>query len=120
MARILIVDDSPADLKFLETALASGQHHVTALGDPAQVEAVAEQVRPELLMVDVVMPGRNGYEVVRGLRKQPGMENLKVVFVSSKGNETDVKWGLRQGADDYLVKPYTPDQLHAVVQRLIG
>ena len=57
---------------------------------------------------------------MRGLRRQPGMEALKVVFVSSKGNETDVKWGLRQGADDYIVKPYTPEQVLGVVNRLIG
>ncbi|GGN38536.1 MULTISPECIES: response regulator [Deinococcus] len=120
MARILIVDDSPADLKFMEAALKGTAHSVTALNDPAQVEAVADQLRPDLLLVDVVMPGRNGYEVVRGLRRQPGMEALKVVFVSSKGNETDVKWGLRQGADDYIVKPYTPEQVLGVVNRLIG
>ncbi|MHA0041977.1 response regulator transcription factor [Deinococcus sp. PEB2-63] len=120
MARILIVDDSPADLKFMEAALKGTGHSVTALNDPAQVEAVADQLRPDLLLVDVVMPGRNGYEVVRGLRRQPGMEALKVVFVSSKGNETDVKWGLRQGADDYIVKPYTPEQVLGVVNRLIG
>ncbi|GGL10281.1 response regulator transcription factor [Deinococcus radiotolerans] len=120
MARILIVDDSPADLKFMEAALKATPHSVTALNDPAQVEAVADQLRPDLLLVDVVMPGRNGYEVVRGLRRQPGMDNLKVVFVSSKGTETDVKWGLRQGADDYIVKPYTPEQVLGVVNRLIG
>ncbi len=120
MARILIVDDSPADLKFMEAALNGSAHTVTALNDPNQVEAVADQLRPDLLMVDVVMPGRNGYEVVRGLRRQPGMDALKVVFVSSKGNETDVKWGLRQGADDYIVKPYTPEQVLGVVSRLIG
>lgn len=120
MAKILIVDDSPADLKFMEAALKVTSHSVTALNDPAQVEAVADQLRPDLLLVDVVMPGRNGYEVVRGLRRQPGMETLKVVFVSSKGTETDVKWGLRQGADDYIVKPYTPEQVLGIVNRLIG
>ncbi|UBV42081.1 response regulator [Deinococcus taeanensis] len=120
MAQILIVDDSPADLKFMEAALKGTSHTVTSLTDPAQVEAVADQVRPDLLLVDVVMPGRNGYEVVRGLRRQPGMETLKVVFVSSKGNETDVKWGLRQGADDYIVKPYTPEQVLGVITRLLG
>lgn len=104
----------------MEAALKGTAHSVTALNDPAQVETVADQLRPDLLLVDVVMPGRNGYEVVRGLRRQPGMEALKVVFVSSKGNETDVKWGLRQGADDYIVKPYTPEQVLGVVNRLIG
>ncbi|MBB5234777.1 twitching motility two-component system response regulator PilH [Deinococcus budaensis] len=119
MARILIVDDSPADLKLMESVLQTTPHTVVTLNDPARVEEVVARERPDLLLLDVVMPGRNGYEVMRGLRRgAPG--NLKVILVSSKGNDSDVKWGLRQGADDYLVKPYTPDQALGAVARQIG
>ncbi|WP_293910001.1 response regulator [Deinococcus sp.] len=117
MAKILIVDDSPADLKFMQTALQGTNHVVTAISDPLQVEAAAAAFLPDLMIVDVVMPGRNGYEVVRALRKQPGGAGVKVIFSSSKGNDTDVKWGLRQGADDYLIKPYTPAQLIETLAR---
>lgn len=120
MARILIVDDSPADLKFMETALRPAAHDVLTLQDPAGVEAAVDRDRPDLLLLDVVMPGRNGYEVLRALRRQPGGTPFKVILVSSKGQDSDVKWGLRQGADDYLIKPYTPDQIQALVARHLG
>ncbi len=116
MAHILIVDDSPADLKFMESIL-TGQHAVTAVNDPMTVEARALAARPDLVLLDVVMPERNGYEVLRALKRQSGTQNLKVIFVSSKGADTDVKWGLRQGAVDYLVKPYTPEQVLQTVAR---
>lgn len=117
MARILIVDDSPADLRFLEAALRPGNHFVTSVSDPARVEETALRERPELLMIDIVMPERSGYEVVRSLRRMPELSDMKVIFVSSKGNETDVRWGLRQGAADYVVKPYTPDEVLGIVAR---
>lgn len=120
MARILIVDDSPADLKFMESALRAGQHDVLALGDPAGVEDAVARVRPDLLLLDVVMPGRNGYEVLRALRRGPQGAPFKVLLVSSKGQDTDVKWGLRQGADGYVVKPYTPEQLLSAVAQHVG
>ena len=120
MARILTVDDSPADLKLMETALRSARHTVIPLGDPTGVEGAVEREQPDLLLLDVVMPGRNGYEVLRAVRRAPRGRALKVILVSSKGQDTDVKWGLRQGADDYLVKPYTPEQLLAVVARHVG
>lgn len=117
MARVLIVDDSQADLNFLEAALRPGQHTVTAVSDPAEVEAAALRERPDLVMIDVVMPGRSGYDVARALKRLPELSGLKVIFVSSKGNDSDVKWGLRQGAVDYVVKPYTPEQVLGIVAR---
>ncbi|PNY79625.1 response regulator [Deinococcus koreensis] len=120
MARVLIVDDSQADLKFLEAALLPGRHTVTAVSDPAEVEAAALRERPELVMIDVVMPGRSGYDVARALKRLPELADLKVIFVSSKGNDSDVKWGLRQGAVDYVVKPYTPEQVLGIVSRHVS
>lgn len=120
MARILIIDDSPADLRFLEAALQGGQHEVTAVADPAEAEAGALRAQPDLALIDVVMPGRSGYDVARALKRQPELAGLKVIFVSSKGNDSDVKWGLRQGAVDYVIKPYTPEQVLGVVARHLG
>lgn len=117
MAKIMIVDDSPADLRFMNEILNLTPHSVTAVSNAQDVEGRAASERPDLILLDVVMPDRNGYEVLRGLKRQDATRDLKVVFVSSKGGETDVKWGLRQGAVDYLVKPYTAAQVMAVLER---
>jgi len=120
MTRILIVDDSPADLELMKKVLQTAQHEVMTLNDPTRAEDVILRERPNILLLDVVMPGRNGYEILRTLRRGPQATPLKVILVSSKGQDTDVKWGLRQGADDYLIKPYTPEQVLALVARHSG
>lgn len=119
MAKILIVDDSPADMRFTTQALKNSGHQIVSTNDPAAVEAMVAAENPDLILLDVVMPERNGYEVLRGLKKDFPNPTFKVVFVSSKGSETDVKWGLRQGAVDYVIKPYSPEQLLAVLSRHI-
>jgi twitching motility two-component system response regulator PilH len=72
-----------------------------------------------LVLLDVVMPGRNGYEVLRGLRRNEKTKNLPVLVISSKGEPTDIEWGKRQGANGYLTKPYTPDSLKQAVRELL-
>ncbi len=117
MAKILIIDDSPADIRFMTEALKSSGHTVVSLDNSTDAEKVVEAERPDLTLLDVVMPNRNGYETLRALKKVPGAAGMKVIFVSSKGSDTDIKWGLRQGAVDYLIKPYTPDQVNALITR---
>lgn len=117
MAKILIIDDSPADIRFMTEALKPTGHTVVSISDPLEAEAVVERERPDLALLDVVMPQRNGYETLRALKKLPAAAGLKVVIVSSKSAETDVKWGMRQGAADYLTKPYTPEQVTALLSR---
>lgn len=117
MAKILIIDDSPADIRFMAEVLKTTDHTVISLSDPAQAESMVAAERPDLTLLDIVMPERNGYETLRALKKVPAASGMKVIFVSSKGADTDVKWGLRQGAVDYLIKPYTPDQISAVLDR---
>ncbi|WP_135229052.1 response regulator [Deinococcus fonticola] len=119
MAKILIIDDSPADIRFMTEALRSTGHAVVSITESSKAEATMEAERPDLTLLDVVMPERNGYETLRALKKLPAYASTKVVFVSSKGSDTDVKWGLRQGAVDYLVKPYTPEQVVTLVSRHI-
>ena len=117
MAKILIIDDSPADIRFMTEALRPTGHTVISITDSSKAEATMESERPDLTLLDVVMPERNGYETLRALKKLPAAEGMKVVFVSSKGAETDVKWGMRQGAVDYLIKPYTQQQLLSLIAR---
>jgi len=111
MATILIVDDSQADLQFMGSILNKTPHTVRMLTDPHAVCTSVSTERPDLILLDVVMPEMNGYEVLRSLKRQEGAQTIKVIFVSSKGGDTDIKWGLRQGAIDYLQKPYTADQV---------
>lgn len=116
MAKIMVVDDSPADLKFMQSVLA-GSHQVSAVEGGEQLEARVAAENPDLLLLDVVMPERNGYELLRALKRDERTRHVKVIFVSSKGGDTDVKWGLRQGAVDYVVKPYTPETVLSTISK---
>lgn len=120
MARIVILDDSNADIKLMESILTAGQHVVTALTDPVGAEEHIASAKPDLVMLDIVMPTRNGYEVLRGIRRHPQLKDVPVVLVSSKATETDVRWGLRQGANEYVTKPYTSEQVLATVTKVVG
>ncbi|MER3442983.1 MAG: response regulator [Meiothermus sp.] len=119
MAKLIAVDDSLADLKLIESILAS-DHRVVLVQGSENVEARIEAEKPDLVLLDVVMPGRNGYEVLRGLRRNENTKNLPVLVISSKGEPTDIEWGKRQGANGYLTKPYTPDSLKQAVKGLLG
>ncbi|WP_027892880.1 response regulator [Calidithermus chliarophilus] len=119
MAKLIAVDDSLADLKLIESILAS-DHRVVLVQGSENVEARIEAEKPDLVLLDVVMPGRNGYEVLRGLRRNENTKNLPVLVISSKGEPTDIEWGKRQGANGYLTKPYTPDSLKQAVKGLLS
>jgi twitching motility two-component system response regulator PilH len=119
MAKIIAVDDSVADLKLMEAALASKHKVVLCLnGDSLEEYALAEQ--PDLILMDVVMPTRNGYEIMRKLKRDPATKDVPVIVVSSKGETTDIEWGKRQGAADYLPKPFTAEDLMNKVQGVLG
>jgi twitching motility two-component system response regulator PilH len=118
MAKVMVVDDAAADLKLMQSMLESGGHQVVAYQDGLQLEEKLAAEQPSVLLLDVVMPTRNGYEILRGLRKDDRTKGTRVIIVSSKNAESDVAWGKKQGADDYLPKPFTQDQLLAAVGRL--
>ena len=121
MAKIVIVDDSTAELKLMETILtSSGAHTVIALNDPTVAEERILTEKPDLVMLDVVMPAKNGYEVLRGLKRNPSTKDIPVVLVSSKAADTDIRWGLRQGASEYVTKPYKPEQVLEAVQKVLA
>jgi DNA-binding response OmpR family regulator len=103
----------------METILRSAGHEVVTSLDGDQLEDKIANERPDLVLLDIVMPKRNGYEALRGVRKDERTKETRVVVVSSKNQESDRVWGMRQGADEYLPKPFTPDQLLAVVRRFV-
>ena len=109
--KILVVDDSPTERHFMvELLTRNGYQVITAeSGEEGIAKAKAEQ--PDLVLMDVVMPGLNGYQATRTLTRDEATKNIPVIVCTSKGQETDKIWGLRQGAVDYLVKPLNPEEL---------
>jgi twitching motility two-component system response regulator PilH len=118
--KILVVDDSPTERFFLADLLArKGYTVITAEnGDEAVAKIKAE--RPSLILMDVVMPGASGYQLTRTLSRDPETQAIPVVICTSKSNETDRIWGLRQGARDYLTKPIRPEELLTKVAGLVA
>jgi twitching motility two-component system response regulator PilH len=117
--KILVVDDSPTDLHLMSTPLQKqGYHVVTATnGEEALEKAVSEH--PTLVVMDVILPKKNGFQVCRQLKTGAATRNIKILLVTSKSQESDRFWGLKQGADEYMTKPFEDDTLLAHVARLL-
>ncbi len=116
---ILVADDSPTELRLVLSALHNeGYQTVTAI-DGEEAIKKAESSVPTLAILDVVMPKKNGFQVTRHLKTTPQTQNIKVLLLSSKNQDSDRFWGIRQGADEYLTKPFDVKTLLATVARLI-
>ncbi len=116
--KILIVDDSPTERLYLTDILVKNGFAVsTAVNGDEAIERIRAE-RPELILMDVVMPGSNGFQVTRAIARDPELAALPVIICSSKNQETDRIWGMRQGARDYLVKPVDPQLLLASIATL--
>ncbi len=111
MALILIVDDSPTEVHVMKKALEKGGFTTATAGDGQEGVRMAREMHPDLIFMDIVMPGMNGYQATRAIVNDPDTKRIPIVMVTSKGHDTDRVWGLRQGAVDYLVKPVSPDVL---------
>jgi twitching motility two-component system response regulator PilH len=120
MALVLIVDDSPTELHVMQKALQRHGYQTAAAADGAEGVRLAREMNPDLIFMDVVMPGMNGYQATRTLVNDPKTRAIPIIMVTSKGQETDKIWGLRQGAVDYMVKPVSPDQLVAKAQAALA
>lgn len=118
--KILIVDDSPAESRLMQSLLQTAGYAAISLSDPLRIEQVAATERPNLILLDVVMPGRNGFQACRDLKRSQDFSAIPIVLVSSKNGDSDRFWGLQQGADGYVIKPFTGEQLVGEVHRVIG
>jgi DNA-binding response OmpR family regulator len=116
--KVLVVDDSPAEIRLLQTVLQQGGFHCVALSDPNRIEETIEEERPNLILLDVVMPKRNGFEVCRALKSQNSYSQIPVILVTSKSAPSDRYWGEQQGANGFVAKPFTPDELINAVRSL--
>jgi twitching motility two-component system response regulator PilH len=120
MARILIVDDSPTELHVLTRILQQGGHETLTAGDGEAGIATAKAQQPDVVLMDVVMPGLNGFQATRKLSRDPETRHIPVLMVTTKDQDTDREWGLRQGARGYLIKPVEGRELLQKIGELLG
>ena len=120
MARILIVDDSPSQLLGLKRLVEKlGHETLTAEDGAAGVEATKREM-PDLVLMDVVMPNLNGFQATRAISKDPATANIPVILVTTKDQETDRVWGMRQGAKAYVTKPVNEADLSKALGETLG
>ena len=116
--KILIVDDSPTERYYLTDILVKNGFTVTTAENGEEALLKIKGDKPQLILMDVVMPGANGFQVTRAITRDPDLADVPVIICSSKNQETDRIWGMRQGARDYLVKPVDPELLLAKIAAL--
>jgi len=120
VALVLIVDDSPTEQHVLSQVLEKNGFETLVASDGEEAINIAVSNHPDLILMDVVMPGMNGFQATRQLSRNPETSAIPVVMVTSKDQESDRVWGLRQGAVDYLMKPVAQNDLLAAVRARIG
>jgi twitching motility two-component system response regulator PilH len=118
MKKVLIVDDSQAEVRLIQSFLQQGGFHSVGISDPTKIEETIEEERPNLILLDVVMPQRNGFQACRELKSQDPYSKIPVILVTSRSTPSDRYWGEQQGANGYVVKPFTPEELLDEVKRL--
>ena len=120
MARILIVDDSPSQLLGIQRIVEKLGHQIlTATDGAAGVEAAKAEL-PDLVLMDVVMPNLNGFQATRTLARDAATKHIPVILVTTKDQDTDRMWGMRQGAKAYITKPFSEDELSEVLERVFA
>ncbi len=120
MARILIVDDSPSQLLGIQRIVEKLGHESLTAEDGASGVEVAKRELPDMVLMDVVMPNLNGFQATRTLSRESTTRHIPVILVTTKDQDTDRMWGLRQGAKAYLTKPFSEDELAEVIERIFN
>ena len=118
MARILIVDDSPSQLMGIQRIVEKLGHQTLTAEDGAAGVEVAKAELPDLILMDVVMPNLNGFQATRTLKREATTTHIPVVLVTTKDQDTDRLWGMRQGAKAYITKPFSESDLSDVIARV--
>jgi twitching motility two-component system response regulator PilH len=120
MARILIVDDSPSQLMGMKRIVEKLGHEALTAEDGAAGVDMAKAQKPDLILMDVVMPNLNGFQATRAISKEATTSHIPIVLVTTKDQETDKVWGMRQGAKAYITKPFNENQLVEVINGLLA
>ena len=116
--KILLVDDSKTELHVLSELLTKSGYAVRTAENGEEAMRRLQEEKPDLILMDVVMPGQNGFQLTRAITRDPQFANVPVIMCTSKNQETDRVWGMRQGARDYIVKPVDQTELMGKIKRL--
>ncbi len=119
MAKILIADDSVAELQILQQTLQPTGHTIITVLDGEAAEEKIKSEKIDLIILDVIMPKKNGFQVCRDIKSNDLYKKIPVIMVTSKDQESDKFWGMKQGADEYLTKPFKPEDLLKAVKKYI-
>ena len=119
MANILIIDDSPTDVRVFTTLLERAGHRVDAVNNAEDGIERVRVTQPELVIMDVIMPGMNGFQATRTLTRDPVTAGVPIVIITTKSMETDRVWGMRQGAKAFITKPVNEKELLACIDELL-
>lgn len=119
MGKILVVEDNPIDMAAVSEIVETAGHSVVKAEDGETGVIVAKEEKPDLIVLDIVLPGMNGFQVCRELKTTAETENIKVIMLTTKDQDSDKFWGMKQGADEYLTKPVDADALTAMVTKLM-
>ena len=120
MARILIVDDSPSQLLGIQRIVEKLGHQILTATDGAAGVETARAELPDLVLMDVVMPNLHGFQATRTLARDEATRHIPVILVTTKDQDTDRMWGMRQGAKAYITKPFSEDELSEVLERVFA
>ena len=120
MPKILIVDDSPTQLYYLCKIVEEGGHQTVTAESGEKAIEIASHENPELILMDIVMPGMSGFQATRNLSRNESTRHIPVIFVSSKDGEADRVWGLRQGATEYITKPVNRSMLLTAISEAMA
>ena len=120
MLHVLIIDDTPTEIHVFKSILEKNQIQVSVATNGEDGILMAEEHNPDLILMDVVMPGKNGFQATRDLSRNPKTSSIPVIIITTKDQETDKIWGMRQGARDYIVKPASEkdliDRIHKALE----
>jgi len=117
--KVLVVDDSPTDLKLMSQPFLSKGYELVTATDGEEALKKAESERPDLMVLDVIMPKLNGFNVCRQIKSSAELKNIKIILLTSKNQDSDKFWGEKQGADAYMTKPFTGEDLLSKVAGLL-
>ena len=120
MARILIAADEPDIRELVAFTLRFAGHEVVATSNGEEALRQASEIIPDIILMDVRMPRMTGYDACRAMKADPLLKNIPVVFLSAKGQDSEIQTGLDAGAEEYLLKPFAPDQLTERVKVILG
>jgi twitching motility two-component system response regulator PilH len=115
---VLVVDDSPTDRQYLSDLLSKSGYQVLTAENAEEAISKTKELKPDLVLMDVVMPGQNGFQATRALTKDEATKHIPIIICTTKGQDTDKTWGMKQGAKDYVVKPVVAAELLKKIQAL--